>query len=188
MSLSSLSLKILSTLLLLSFSVCTYAQTSAPTSSFMCPNTYRYIQPGLTTDEVQAACGEASGKQLVDQQSPVIQPTMSWFYSLNSSSGGNRVQVIFTMRDRKVVGINLGGQEVTSADICNQGGVAIKVGDNDARVRNFCGNPGLQNIGGQVTGTNRQRLQEWTYNFGPGRPLLVLRFDVNNRLVTIETR
>lgn len=164
--------------------------------SFYCPQNAGYINIGMTTDQVMAACGQPLSKQQlnrpVTQKVPMQQLMFNnqgsqtafygvWSVPVGTNSGAQlEVDVI----DNKVSAIRLNGNSSNAFSIC--GGRSIQVGDPVTSVYNACGNPSVVNntfINQPIVSNQKPEL--WIYQPGQYQSPISLTF-VNGKLQSID--
>lgn len=167
----------------------------ADSQSLYCPQNHAYINVGMTTDEVIAACGQPvnqqSSNQPVTQKIPVQQfiynnmGTSTAFYGVwNMPTGNGGAQLQINIVDKKVKSISLNGGDSNAVSIC--GGNSIQVGDPIDKVYYSCGSPSITNntfINEIIP--SAEKPQVWTYQPGQYQPSVTLTF-VNGRLQSIN--
>lgn len=161
--------------------------------SYYCPGNHKYINTGMTQDEVINACGQPIKKeqsnQPVTEKVPVTQliynnqGTGEAFYgvwSVPTGYGGARLEV--DIINNKVASARINGSSTNAFSIC---GSSVEVGSPVAAVYNTCGNPSLVNktyINRILPGDNKTEI--WTYQADQYQPSVTLTF-VNGRLQSI---
>lgn len=179
----------------------------ADQSSLYCPQNRGYISPGMTTEQVTAACGEPISKQNSNhplmQQIPMTQLLYNnmgapkAFYGVwalpigdntpgnppfGGNSGGSQLQVDIV--NNKVRNISLNGSSSNAFSVCN--GAMIKVGDPAGLVYGACGTPSLVNnsyINQPVPSLTKPQI--WVYQPGKFQPSVSLTF-VDGKLQSID--
>jgi len=163
--------------------------------SFYCPQNHRYINVGMTPDQVIAACGQPISQQ--DSNQPLLQkiPVQQLIYNnkgtdtaffgvwnIPTGSGGAQLQIDIV--DNKVKAINLNGSNNNALSIC--GNANIEIGDPVGKVYGACGSPALVNntYVNQFIQTT-QKPQIWIYQPGEYQPNISLTF-VNGKLQSIN--
>ena len=163
--------------------------------SFFCPAHSRYINLGMTPDEVIAACGQPLSQQ--DSKDPVFQKvpvqqlffnnqgTGSSFYGVwNVSTGNTGAQLQVDVLDNKVKAIKINGSSSNAFSICR--GANIQIGDPVGKVYSSCGNPSITN--NTFTNIPIQSAQKpviWVYQIGQYQAPMTLTF-VNGKLQSIN--
>jgi hypothetical protein len=123
--------------------------------SYYCSQNHKYINLGMTEEEVSDACGQPLSQQQSNQslmQQVQVQQLMynnigsqKVFYGVwtipTGTSSGAQLQV--NIVDNKVKSVNMNGSGVNAFSVC--GGTSIQVGDPVSRVYGACGNPSLVN-------------------------------------------
>ena len=194
-------------ILLLSGSAC--IAVAAPQSVF-CPQKSGYINIGMTTNQVIAACGQPISQQKSDQpameQIPVKQVFFNnqgqstafygvWaipggfansgaFEPFNANTGGGGVQLQVDITNDAVRAVKVNGADTNAFSIC--GGVNINVGDPASKVYNACGSPTLVNttyINVPIPGGQKPII--WIYQMGQYEKPISLTF-VNGQLISIQ--
>jgi hypothetical protein len=184
----------------------------ADTPSLYCPQNSGYIKPGMTADQVIAACGSPISQQ--DSDKPVMQkiPLKQLFFNnqgqstafygvwaipggssnyvqnqyvpFNGNNGGGGSQLEVDIVNEQVHGIKINGGDSNAFSIC--GGVNISAGDDASKVYNACGTPTLvNNTFINVPIPSKTKPKVWIYQMGQYKPPVTLTF-VNGRLVTIN--
>ncbi|PJD96919.1 MAG: hypothetical protein CK426_02265 [Legionella sp.] len=163
--------------------------------SIYCPQNHGYINLGMTTNQVIAACGQPlsqqNSNQPIYQQVPVQQliysnqGSRSSFYGVwNLQTGYSGTSLQVDILDNKVKAIRLNGSSNNAFSICN--GVNIQIGDPVGKVYGACGTPSVTNN----TFTNipvplTQKPIIWTYQPSPYQSTVTLTF-VNGQLQSIN--
>ena len=158
------------------FALMMYSALLCAQAPFLCANTYRYIQVGMTLDQVRAACGEptsASEKRGSDIQQEDVE---EWVYNLDYPrlGEGPRQMLQLVIQDGKVASMSMAGSAWTSNQGCR--GNPIKIGDNAANIQSLCGAPTFINRGKQNVNRGVIKYTTWTYDFGPYKPKATLVF------------
>lgn len=164
--------------------------------TFYCPQNHRYINVGMTPDEVLAACGNPIARHILDtpilQKVPVLQliynnaGSQAAFYGVWSIqtgvNGGAQLQV--DVVNNKVRNVTINGSSTNAFSIC--GGSIVQVGDPVSKVYSQCGNPSLVNNTyiNQPIESNRKP-EKWIYQVDQFQPAYSLTF-VNGKLQSIE--
>lgn len=164
-------------------------------ASLYCPQKQGYIDVGMTTDQVIAACGQPISQQVSNQ--PVLQkiPIQQLVYNNQGSStafygtwnlptGSGGAQLEVDVQDNKVKAIKLNGSDSNAFSIC--GGTSIQVGDPVGKVYGSCGNPSVVNnsyINQMVPGGQKPVI--WIYQPGQYEQPVTLTF-VNGKLQSIN--
>ncbi|KTD82613.1 DUF2845 domain-containing protein [Legionella waltersii] len=175
--------------------------------SFYCPQNHAYINIGMSSDQVIAACGQPASIQESDQ--PIMQkvpmqqlifnnlssndsdftgslntPTNSAFYGVwNVSTGYNGVQVQVDIVDNKVKSISVNGGGSNALSLCS--GANIQVGDPASKVYGACGSPNVTNNSYiNVPIPSQTRPQIWIYKPDPYQPSFSLTF-IDGKLQSI---
>ncbi|MFT4058324.1 MAG: DUF2845 domain-containing protein [Legionella sp.] len=167
----------------------------ADTQSLYCPQNHRYINVGMTMDQVIAACGQPLSKQdsnqPVTQKIPVTQMiynnkgTSTAFYGVwNLPTGNGGVQLEIDIVNKKVKNIRLNNSNSNAVSICR--GNSIQVGDPATKVYYSCGTPSLVNNSyiNEVVPTS-SKPQIWLYQPGEYQPTVTLTF-VEGKLQSID--
>ena len=178
------------------------ASTTAMADSVYCPQNSKYISPGMTTDEVIAACGQPLSKQ--PSNAPVMQkiPVKQLIYmqlntgnvypGLNSafynqwslSNGASGFTLRVDVINDKVSAISMNGSSTNASTICN--GSSLQAGDDVSKVYTACGTPGMVNntfINQIVPSNNRPEI--WSYQIDRYHPPMSLTF-LNGKLQSIK--
>ena len=164
--------------------------------SFYCEQNHRYINVGMTPEQVIAACGQPNGREQSNQ--PVVQqvPMEQLMYNNQGSeqafygvwalptgvNGGAQLQV--NIVDNKVRSVNINGSSTNAFTICND--TAIKIGDPIEAVYNACGNPSTVNntyINQPIQ--SNQPPEVWIYQASRFEPAHSLTF-INGKLQSID--
>lgn len=162
---------------------------------YYCPQNHQYINLGMTTDQVIAACGQPLSQQTsrlpLYQKVPVQQlffnnvGTSTGFYGVwNISTGSSGAQLQIDILNNKVQAIKLNGSDSNASSICKGGN--IQVGDPASAVYGACGSPSISNS----TFTNMpiqsdQKPIIWIYQPNQYQPSVTLTF-VNGQLQSIN--
>jgi hypothetical protein len=187
-----MSIRIALALGLISFSF----NAMAGEQSYYCPQNHRYINLGMTTDDVLAACGQPLSQQQSNRpimQKVQVQQLMynnmgseKVFYgvwAINTGyNGGAQLQVDIV--DNKVRSVNINGSGTNAFSIC--GGISIQAGDPASKVYGACGNPSTVNntFINQPLQSNA-KTQIWIYQPTQFQSPITLTF-VNGKLQSIE--
>jgi len=163
--------------------------------SLYCPQNHAYINIGMTTDQVIAACGRPISQQ--DSDKPLLQKipvqqlifdnkgTKTAFYgvwNVKMGSGGGQLEVDIV--DQKVKSIKLNSSDVNAASICS--GISLQEGDPVGKVYNACGSPSIvNNTFINVAVPTDHKPQIWIYQPTQYQPSVSLTF-VNGRLQFIN--
>jgi len=155
--------------------------------SYYCANTFKSIRVGDSTDAVQAACGTPSATTMRQQQISMPATTVQWVYSLGFLTSKNTIVSLPTLMvnfdaNQRVVTITRGGAPINISVPCTINHT-INIGDSMNTVMAACGPPNFTNSQ-QTTVNVTKYLLEWTYNFGPYKPQIILDFD-NGQLTQI---
>ncbi len=168
----------------------------AGVQAYYCPQNHRYINLGMTPDEVTAACGQPLSQQ--DSTHPIVQrvPVQQLIYNNAGSptafygawelptgvTTGAALQV--NIVDNKVKSININGSGTNAFSIC--GGRSIEVGDPASKVYSSCGSPTVVNNSfiNQPIQSNKKP-QIWIYQPGEFQSPVTLTF-VNGKLQSID--
>lgn len=129
------------------------------TTSYYCPKNRGYINIGMTIDQVIAACGEPSSKEVSNQPlQEKIFMTQMIFNNLGSSQVTGTVnsqssplttgviqgvQLEVDIIDNKVSDIKMNGSTSNAFSLC--GGASIQIGDPVSSVYANCPNPSIVN-------------------------------------------
>lgn len=171
-------------------------------ASFYCPQNSRFINIGMTTDEVVTACGQPLSKQPSNlpamQKVPVKQliytalNTGSVYPGLNSAfynqwslpSGTSGINFTVNAVNDKVTGLSINGSSTNVMSLC--GGVSIASGDDITKVYNACGSPSMVNDTyiNQVIPSNTKP-EVWIYQLNQYQAPISLTF-VNGKLQSIN--
>ena len=175
---------------------------TAMAQSLYCPQNTRYITPGMTQDEVVAACGEPLTKQTSNlpatQKIPVQEliytalNTGSVYPGLNAAfysqwslpSGSNGIDFKVDVVNGKVTGLTINGSNTNAMSMC--GGVNIENGDSVNKVYSACGSPSMVNDSfiNQVI-PNSTKPEMWIYQLNQYQTPISLTF-VNGKLQSIN--
>jgi len=135
--------------------------TSALAQQVYCPQHAKYIDLGMTQEEVIAACGQPLSKQTTDtppmEKVPVKQliytalDTGSVYPGLNAAfytawslpSGTSGIQAQVDIINNKVAGFSINGSSTNAMNLCN--GISIQEGDSINKVYSACGTPTMVN-------------------------------------------
>lgn len=163
--------------------------------SFYCPQNHGYINIGMSTKEVIAACGQPLSQE--DSNKPILkkipvqqliynnQGTGTAFYgvwNVPTGSGGTQLQI--DVIDNRIRNITVNGSNSNAFSIC--GGANIQVGDQVGKVYGSCGSPSVVNntyINESVP--TAQKPQVWIYQLGQYQPTVSLTF-VDGKLQSIN--
>lgn len=171
--------------------------------SLYCPVNHAYINVGMTSAQVLAACGAPKYRQTsndpIVQQIPVTQLIYSnlnqgavYFYpglnkvyqmwSLPSGSEGVNLQV--NVINNKITGMTLNGSGTNAVSVC--GGIGVQVGDPVNAIYAACGSPSLvnQTYTNQIVPKNAHP-ELWIYQFNQFDPTVRLTF-VDDALQSID--
>lgn len=179
----------------------------ADSQSIYCPQNHAYINLGMTTDEVIAACGKPQKQQESDQ--PVLQkiPVQQLVYNNKGTkvmgfgvwginTGNSGMQLEINLINNKVASIKLDGSDSNAVSICSgnsmqingsaQNGSNIQVGDSAQKVMNACGTPSTTNntYNNEIV-PSTEKSQIWIYNLGQYQPTITLTF-IDGRLQSID--
>lgn len=181
----------------------------ADPQSVYCPQKSGYINIGMTTDQVIAACGQPISQQQSStpamEQVPIKQVFFNnqgqatafygvWalpggsgnygeFQPFGTKNGGSGSQLEIDIANNEVRSVKLNGSDTNAVSIC--GGVNINVGDPASKI-SACGTPNLVNttyINVPVPGG--QKPMVWIYQMGQYEKPLTLTF-VNGQLQSIQ--
>ena len=175
------------------------AMAFASQDSFYCPQHSGFIKPGMTTDEVIAACGMPISQQ--DSNKPVMQKVpvkqlhfnnqgqATAFYGVwaipggasnygeyqpfNEPNTGGGTQLQVDIINDEVHSIKINGTDSNAFSIC--GGVNISSGDPLSKVLGACGSPTITNntyINVPVQGKSKPQI--WIYQAGQYQPPVTL--------------
>lgn len=167
-----------------------------------CPQNSRYIDIGMTEDQVLAACGEPLSKQ--QPNTPVMQkvPVKQLIYTtlnrggvypgLNSAfydqwslpSGSKGVSLQVDIVNDKVKGVKINGSSTNAMSVC--GGQSVEIGDDASKVYTACGSPSMINntyINVPIMSTTKPSI--WIYQFNQYQPPMTLTF-VNGKLQSMN--
>lgn len=175
--------------------------TSAYAGSMRCAN--QIVTNGDTKADVRLKCGEPVSqsehqeqlREGIDQEREVRTTFVfnDWVYNF----GPDQFMQIVTFKNGRVVEIRSGSHGYAargSVDMCRDGQL-LNTGDTAAEVELKCGAPVNRETRDDTvidkldTRSSLRRtiaIDEWTYNFGPKKLILNLRFE-NGRLVKTET-
>ncbi|MBA2650825.1 MAG: DUF2845 domain-containing protein [Tatlockia sp.] len=168
----------------------------ASQQSYYCPQNHKYINLGMSTDQVGDACGVPISKQETNrpvmQKVPVQELTFNAigaqkvFYGVyaipTGTDSGAKLQV--NIVDNKVKSIVINGSGTNAFSIC--GGISIQAGDPASKVYGACGNPSVVNNSfiNQPLLSNA-KTQVWIYQPTDYQPPITLTF-VNGKLQSID--
>jgi hypothetical protein len=171
-------------------SFCIYAD-----QSIYCPVNHAYINVGMTTDQVIAACGQPLSQQ--DSNEPILQKipvtqylynnlgTDSAFYGVwNIPTGSGGVQLQVDVVNNKVRSFKINGSDNNSISICNE--TNIQIGDDAGKVLGACGSPSMVNntyINVPVNTNSKPKV--WIYQFNQFQPAVSLTF-IDGKLQSIK--
>lgn len=163
--------------------------------SLYCPQNHSYIQPGMTLDQVIAACGQPLSQQ--DSPQPVYQkiPVQQLIYNnqgadtafygvwnMPTGNGGTTLQI--DVMNNKVRTIKLNGSDNNAFSIC--GGRSIEVGDPVSAVYAACGSPSVTNNSyAKFAIPSKTSPVVWIYQIDQYQPAISLTF-VNGKLQSIN--
>jgi hypothetical protein len=175
--------------------------------SMYCPQNHAYINIGMSTDQVIAACGQPSSiqesNQPIMQKVPMQQlifnnlapndsdfagslntaPNTAFYGVWNIPTGSSGVQVQVDIVDNKVKNITVNGGGSNALSLCS--GTNIQVGDPASKVYGACGSPNVTNNSYiNVPIPSQTRPQIWIYQPGPYQPSFSLTF-VDGKLQSI---
>lgn len=135
--------------------------TPALAQQVYCPQHAKYIDLGMTQEEIIAACGQPLSKQTLDtppmEKVPVKQliytalDTGSVYPGLNSAfynqwslpSGSSGVELQIDVINNKVAGFSVNGSSTNAMNLCN--GISIQEDDPIDKVYSACGSPTMVN-------------------------------------------
>ena len=163
----------------------------------------RIVSPGNTKAEVILKCGYPDWQEEYDEtlitsvdkhtKQRITTTISEWTYNL----GSNQFIRFLTFRNNRLVDITTGdygySKKEHSRAPCKDR--VIAVGSTKAEVVLKCGNPITierrtnalkENVDETTERITVMSIEEWTYNFGPGRFMRIFIFK-NNRLVEIRT-
>lgn len=163
--------------------------------SYYCPQNHAYINLGMSTDEVIAACGQPISKQ--DSNKPITQKipvqqliynnqgTNTAFYgvwNIPTGSGGSQMEV--DVVNNQIKGIKMNGADINASSIC--GGASFQMDDPVSKVYFSCGSPDVVNntYVNQIVPT-ASKPQVWIYQPGQYQPAISLTF-VDGKLQSIN--
>lgn len=164
--------------------------------AYFCPQNHRYINIGMTQEEVIAACGMPLSKQ--DSNQPILQkvpvqqliynnkgtdpstsmwniPTGTAFYGVwNIPTGVGGTQIKIDVVNKQVRAIEINGSGDNAVSVCGSG---VQIGDPVGKVYAACGSPTVINntYVNQVVPT-AQKPQVWIYQPGEFQPPVSLTF------------
>lgn len=167
-----------------------------------CPQHARYINVGMTQDEVLEACGQPMAKQSpnvpVTQRVPVKQfiytalNTGSVYPGLNPAfytqwsipSGTRGIGVEVDVVNDRVASVKINGSNTNAMTVC--GNNSVQIGDAVSRVYTACGSPARVNntFVNQVIPSN-SKPEVWIYQSTPYQAPFSLTF-VNGKLQSIN--
>jgi len=177
----------------------------AADGSLFCPKHYGYIQPGMTKNEVIAACGEPVSKQESNRPitekvpmlqmfynnmgTPQVQPSpvtpnsiYHGLYTNPISISGAQLQIEIV--DNKVYNVLLNGSDTNAFSICS--GTYIEKGDPVGKVYGACGSPELTNktyVDAIIPSNKKPEI--WIYQLDQYQPSVRMTF-VDGKLHAIE--
>jgi len=163
--------------------------------SFYCPQNHAYINIGMSTNQVIAACGTPLSKQESNQ--PIVQkiPVQQLIYNnqgtdtafygvwnVPTGNGGTSLQV--DVINNRVQNISVNGSNSNAFSICN--GANIQIGDQVGKVYGACGSPSVVNntFMNQVVPT-ANKPEVWIYEPGQYQATVSLTF-VDGKLQSIN--
>ena len=165
------------------------------TDHLYCPQKHGYINLGMTTDQVKAACGEPvaiqESKRPYMEKIPVqqlmytnkgTQTAVHSPFTVNVGFGGANLEV--NIVNNKVKSILVNGNSANAASFCE--GVSIQVGDDAAKVYGSCGTPTIVNntfIEEPVRTVTKPII--WIYQPGENQPSVTLTF-IDGKLQSIN--
>ena len=181
---------------------------AAPQSVF-CPQKSGYINIGMTTNQVIAACGQPLSQQKSNEPATEQVPVKQVFFNnqgqstafygvwaipggsgnyneilpFGSKNGGAGSQLQIDISNNQVRSVKLNGSDTNAISIC--GGVTINVGDPASKI-SACGTPNLINttyINAPIPGG--QKPMVWVYDMGQYQKPMSLTF-VNGQLQSIQ--
>lgn len=182
--------KIIFTLVLFYIPLCAQAD-----QSFYCPQKHGYINIGMSTDQVIAACGQPLSQQESNkpilQKIPVTQLIFNnqgadtafygvWNIPTGSAGTGLKINIV----DQRVKSMEVTGAGSNATSLCQ--GQSIQIGDPAAKVYSACGGPSAINqtfIYQAVKTENKP--QVWIYQLGQYQSTLSLTF-VDGKLQSIN--
>ena len=184
----------------------------ADTQSFYCPQNSGYISPGMTPDQVIAACGTPISQQESDKPALQKVPVKQLFYNnqgqstafygvwaipggssnyvqnqfvpFEGNNGGGGTQLEIDIVNDQVQAIKLNNQDSNAVSLC--GGVSLTAGDPVNKVYGACGTPTIVNMTFMtVPVQSKTKPQVWIYQMGQYKPPVTLLF-VNGHLASIN--
>lgn len=190
---------ILNYLIILSFITASSVLNAA--NSLYCPQHHGFINPGMTINQVVAACGQPKirnqSNNSVMKKVPVRQliytnlntgaPFSGWTRIYNTwslPSGSTGVSLQIDIMDNKVSNVNINGSSNKAMNIC--GGQSVEVGSSEQDVYSACGRPNMVNnsyITENVPGNQKPEI--WKYQLNQYQPEYTLTF-VNGELQSIQ--
>jgi Protein of unknown function (DUF2845) len=170
----------------------------AQVESFYCP-TGQYVNKSMSEAQVAAACGEPVKKELLDEPAMKQEKVEELIYTLpteyvnefnrilDPARSGGHLTVVFTIMDGKVSSIEVDDKEFTSTTICGKrkvtdvrtvGKAKISIGDTRRKVFTRCDKPSFVNEATRSVplGDGNVPVSIWTYDFGPYRAKVYMRF------------
>ena len=182
-------------------SIALWPLTTAFAGPIYCSKHPGFIQPGMTTEQVIAACGKPIAKMPEDkpvlQRVPVTQviyktinrgnvyPGLNAaFYTQWSTPSGDSVALQVDIINDKVSAVTLGGDSSNAMSLC--GGASIQIGTNVKQVYTACGSPDMvsNTFINQVI-PHAAKPEVWMYQLDPNSPPASLTF-VNGELQSIN--
>ena len=160
--------------------------TQAYAAVYVCPQTYKTIMTGDSSQQVEAACGKP--ESVNDKTSIQTRPVTfkQWVYTTGNMSTANQFapKMLITFDNGNVSEISTSNQGAATNFPCYSKGL-IKVGATSSQVQIQCGVPAYVNT---IQKGFSQPVKETvlTYNFGSYRPKMIFTFE-NNKLIKIET-
>lgn len=156
-----------------------YAQT------YLCPNTYKYVNVGFTLAQVKQLCGEPTSQSKKRRPTVEMKDAEQWGYLIKRPKQITAPQQTLTVafENDKVASLTLNGQRWNSTAAC---GNPVSVGDTKPTVRGACGAPYFINSGQQQVVTGIQNVVVWEYDYGPYKPKAIFTFQ-NDKLTSITT-
>lgn len=170
-------------------------QVLAASQSIYCPQNHAYINVGMSTEDVIAACGKPmsiqESKQPLFEKVPVQQLIYNnkggdviTYATYSLTAGSNGAQLEIDLMDNKVKAVKVNGTNTNSASFCE--GNSVQVGDEQAKVYSSCGAPSVINntyINQAVQTLTKP--QVWLYKPGQYQPAFTLTF-VDGKLQSIQ--
>lgn len=154
----------------------------------ICSKTYRSIKVGSSMQEVLSNCGKPISKKEGLRNVIESEDVVQWIYSSNPDNvaASQRPSLMFTLKDRKIIGVSIAGQSVQSTNLCNSKRT-IGIGADDLELQQACGAPNFTNKSTNERLKGFIKYQEWVIDQGAYQPKLIIQFE-RNKVTSIQSR